>query len=65
MAVFKAETRFPVSRLACLRLAKDDSPAAWVFKWAKEPQCRGRGSPGDLGEGGFWEDRGSPAFDSA
>ena len=35
------------------------------FKWAKEPQCWGRGSPGDLGERGFWEDSGSPAFDSA
>ena len=60
------QSRNVISSLACLRIVKEDSPTAWVIKWARNPEVARRGgSPRDLVEGSFWEESGSPAFDSS
>lgn len=60
------QSRNVISSLACLRVVKEDSPIAWVIKWARNPEVAGiGGSPRDLVEGSFWEEGGSPALDSS
>lgn len=51
-----------ISSFACLGIVKEDSPAAWVIKWARSSELVGVGVPTGLGRGKFLEDSGSPVL---
>lgn len=54
-----------ISSLACLGIVKEDSPTAWVIKWARNSELAGVGVPMGLGRGKFLGRQWQPSFEAS
>jgi len=53
-----------ISSFACLGIVKEDSPAAWVIKWARSSELVGVGVSTGLGRGKFLGRQWQPSFEA-
>lgn len=57
------QSKTMISSLACLGIVKEDLPAAWVIKWARNSELAGVGVPTGLGGAKFLGRQWQPSFE--